>query len=622
MLRTQLIGLALALVAACSFGIRTTGEDAPRVVKPPYRAPEWAKNAVWYQIFPERFRNGDPSNDPTLTDIKGSWPHDQTSPWQIHPWTSDWYELQPYEKRNGRDIWFNLQRRRYGGDLQGIIQQLDYLQDLGVGAIYLNPVFQAPSLHKYDGATYHHIDPTFGPNPAGDRLLMAQEIPDDPSTWVWTEADQLMLKLIRDVHARGMRIIFDGVFNHMGITSFAFQDVQKHQQASRFRDWFAIESWDNPQTGSQFDYQGWFGVRELPELREDEQGIVKGPREYIYAATRRWMDPDGNGDPGDGIDGWRLDVAFCVRHQFWKDWRGLVKSINPEAYLTAEVIDSLRALKPYLEGDEFDAIMNYNFAAICGEFFIEEGNRITASEFDGRLLELRNAFHPEMAYVMQNLFDSHDTNRLASHIVNRGLGGYRNWPEYFDRSKATNPAYDTRKPTESERRIQKLCVLFQMTYVGAPMLYYGDEVGMWGANDPCSRKPMIWDDFAYDQERMRPDGSLREPGDPGSADIALRDYYRSLIAIRTSHAALRSGDFRTLVTDDARSIYAFTRSTEDDTVIVALNNRDEAQVLLIPLPSRGAWIDERGDRAFAVDGDTLAVELPSREGLILTRQGS
>ena len=131
--------------------------------------PEWAKRAVWYQIFPERFWNGDPGNDPTLTSMKNSWPFDLTEPWEVHPWTSDWYARQPYELVNGKPIWHHLFRRRYGGDLQGILDRLDYIQDLGITAIYLNPVFQAPSLHKYDGATYHHIDPHFGPDLCGRR---------------------------------------------------------------------------------------------------------------------------------------------------------------------------------------------------------------------------------------------------------------------------------------------------------------------------------------------------------------------------------------------------------------------------------------------------------------------
>ena len=204
--------------------------------------PEWAKQVVWYQIFPERFRNGNPQVNPSLADIAGAWPHDQASPWQIHPWTSDWYELQPYEKENGQGLLFNLVRRRYGGDLQGIIDKLDYLQDLGITAIYLNPVFESPSHHKYDGTLYHHIDRTLGPDPEGDKALIAQEQPGDPSTWTWTAADTLALKLVREAHDRGLRIIFDGVFNHVSINSPFFQDVSKHQQQSRYKDWFSVNS--------------------------------------------------------------------------------------------------------------------------------------------------------------------------------------------------------------------------------------------------------------------------------------------------------------------------------------------------------------------------------------------
>ena len=185
--------------------------------------PAWAKKAVWYQIFPERFRNGNPAGNPTLADIEGAWPHDLTSPWQIHPWTADWYELQPYEQANGQGIWVNLIRRRYGGDLQGILDKLDYLQDLGITALYLNPVFESPSHHKYDGTLYHHIDRTLGRDPAGDKALMAQEDPADPATWQWTAADQLELKLIEAVHRRGMRIIFDGVFNHVSLNNPFFR---------------------------------------------------------------------------------------------------------------------------------------------------------------------------------------------------------------------------------------------------------------------------------------------------------------------------------------------------------------------------------------------------------------
>ena len=324
--------------------------------------PQWAKTVVWYQIFPERFRDGDKKNNPTVKDIIGADPQELPKTWQIHPWGSDWYKLQDYEKTNGDPEKIkHILRRRYGGDLQGVLRKLDYLQDLGITAIYLNPVFQSPSLHKYDGESYHHIDPNFGPDPEGDRKLIATENPLDPSTWVWTTADELALKLIDEAHKKGIKIIFDGVFNHLGYNSFAFQDVIKNQEKSPYKDWFIINSWDNKEKGTKFDYVGWFGVKSLPEIKEDSTGIVSGPKEYIFNATKRWMNPKNKGTAF-GIDGWRLDVAFCIGHPFWKKWRKHVRSINPEAYMTAEIVDTPEKVKPYMQGDEFDGEMNYNFA--------------------------------------------------------------------------------------------------------------------------------------------------------------------------------------------------------------------------------------------------------------------
>ena len=158
--------------------------------------PEWAKSAIWYQIFPDRFRNGDSTNDPTIKTLEGTWPYEKQTSWEVTPWTSDWYEPQPWEIKNGEDFYYNAQLRRYGGDIQGIIDKLDYLQDLGVNAIYLNPVFESPSAHKYGVKYYHHIDNNFGPDPEGDKKIWAQENPSDPTTWQWTSADQLFLKLI------------------------------------------------------------------------------------------------------------------------------------------------------------------------------------------------------------------------------------------------------------------------------------------------------------------------------------------------------------------------------------------------------------------------------------------
>jgi len=578
--------------------------------------PEWAKHVVWYQIFPERFWNGDPSNDPTVQAQSNSWPHDVASPWQVHPWTSDWYELQPYEKRNGRDIWFNIQRRRYGGDLQGIFERLDYLQDLGVTALYLNPVFDAPSSHKYDGATYHHIDPYFGPDPEGDRRLIATETFDDPRTWVWTSADKLMLELIAEVHRRGMRIIFDGVFNHMGLNSVAFRDVVKHGSASRYADWFKITDWNKATPYAPFTYLGWFGVNELPELNQDENGLTAAPRQYVFNATRRWLDPDGDGNPQDGIDGWRLDVAFCVRHPFWKAWRQWVRSINPEAYLVAEIVNE-DANEPYLQGDEFDAVMHYDFAFACVEFFVER--RLTVTEFDRELRRTREAYPPGVAYVMQNLLDSHDTNRIASHIVNRGRLAYRNWQTNQPQSQVSNnPNYATRAPNAEEKRLLKLIVLLQMTYVGAPMIYYGDEAGMWGANDPCCRKPMVWPELHYAPEAVQPDGAARPTAHPVVFDHDLHTYYRQLIHLRNSSLALRVGDFNTRLTDDARGLYAYERRHAHERVLVALNTGPTAQRLTLALGADVVWkVVVGGEAALIASGAGLTLEVPAATGVIL-----
>jgi len=603
---------AVLIVVVASGTIR-----AEESVKTSDFVPDWAKDAVWYQIFPERFRNADPSNDPTKADIAGAFPLAPDLPWQLHPWASDWYERQDYEKDATIPFHHLVQRRRYGGDLQGIIDKLDYLQELGINAIYLNPVFDSPSSHKYDGMSFHHIDPNFGPDPAGDRKLIAEENPGDPSTWVWTSADKLALELIKQCHARGIRVIFDGVFNHMGLRSWPFLDVIEKQQDSVYADWFTVNSWRDEEKGTKFDYEGWFGHKTLPELREDDEGIVAGPRDYIFAATRRWMDPDGDGDPSDGIDGWRLDVAFCVAHPFWKKWRKVVKGMNPDAYITAELINPVPELKPYLQGDEFDAVMNYNFAFASSDYFADEKTRISTTEFDRRLQELREAFPPGVAEVQQNLFGSHDTDRIGSHIVNRDKEHANNWEAYFNFSKVENGQYDPRKPTEDELASQKLFAVLQMTYVGAPMIYYGDEVGMWGANDPDCRKPMVWDDLVYEDEVTLPDGSKKAQPDKVEVNCGLLEHYRKLIALRRDLPSLRRGSFKTVLIDDSRQLYGFRRKLNDEEVLVILNNSDEKQEAALEVA--GSWQDRwNAGQLNATDG-RLSVSLSPRGASILVR---
>jgi cyclomaltodextrinase len=536
--------------------------------------PEWSKGIVWYQIFPERFNNGDPANDPKADDQNGAYPFDDTSPFRIHPWTSDWYDLQPYEKQNGKDIYYNIQRRRYGGDLQGIIDKLDYIKSLGVDAIYLTPIFWSPSSHKYDALCYHHVDPTFGPDPAGDIAMMAKENPLDPKSWVWTKADLLALKLIKEVHARKMRIIFDGVFNHIGVKSFAFRDVEKNQQASPYSDWFSVVSWNDPAKGTKFEYNGWFGVKTLPEFKENAGGIVAGPKEYIFNATKRWMNPMDKGIK-DGIDGWRLDVAYDVGHAFWKDWRKWVRSINPAAYMTAELVFPIEKTKPYLEGDEFDATMNYNFAFIVHDFFIQENSASTVTAFDSRLKELREAFGNDVALNMQNLMNSHDATRLASAVANPDGKKFGDWGPYFNWSqKSNNKSYNARKPTAEQVQKQKLIAAFQMLYLGSPMIFYGDEAGIWGANDPDCRKPMIWKDKKYAAETFNPDQTKHDP-DAVLFDQDLFNWYQKFMGLRKKYKSIQIGDFITIEKDDAKKLYGFRRKYNEEEVLVLINRSDK-----------------------------------------------
>lgn len=536
--------------------------------------PEWSKGIIWYQIFPERFNNGDPTNDPKVTDQNGAYPFDDTSAFQIHPWTSDWYQLQPYEQQNGKDLYYNLQRRRYGGDLQGIIDKLDYIKSLGVNAIYLTPIFWSPSSHKYDALCYHHVDPTFGPDPEGDVAMMKNENPLDVKSWVWTKADLLALKLIKEVHARNMRIIFDGVFNHMGMKSFAFEDVQKNQQASAYSDWFSIDSWDDPAKGTTFQYKGWFGVKTLPEFKEDEKGIVAGPKAYIFNATKRWMNPMDKGIQ-DGIDGWRLDVAYDVGHPFWKDWRRWVRSINPTAYMTAELVSPIEKTRPYLEGDEFDATMNYNFAFIVHDFFIQDKLASTVTQFDAQLATLREAFGNDVALNMQNLMNSHDATRLASAVANPDGKKFGDWGAYFNWSqKSNNKEYNARKPTAAQIQKQKLIAAFQMLYLGSPMIFYGDEAGIWGGNDPDCRKPMVWDDKTYDAETYNPDQSTHEP-DAVAFNKDLYNWYQKFMVLRNNYKSIQLGNYTTIAKDDVQKLYVFSRKYQGEEVLVCINRSDK-----------------------------------------------
>jgi len=245
--------------------------------------------------------------------------------------------------------------------------------------------------------------------------LIAREIGDDPETWVWTAADSLFLSLVAQMHGRGMWVIIDGVFNHTGRDFFAFADLAAQQTASRFGSWYKVTSWDNPATdSSEFDWVGWWGYKSLPEFAdaEDQRTLAGGPAAYVQAITRRWMDPNGDGDPSDGIDGWRLDVATDIPSGFWRSWHQGVCSLNPAAYTVAEIWD---ASAEYLAETGFGGVMNYHDFAYPVKGFLMDAT-LMPSMLGDRM--------PAEGPTRLNLVDSHDTDQLASMIVNRRVGPY------------------------------------------------------------------------------------------------------------------------------------------------------------------------------------------------------
>ena len=586
---------------------------------------DWAQDAVFYQIFPERFRNGDPSNDPTRPSIEFA--ENAPESWQIAPWTGDWYARAEWEKAMGDDFYDSVFHRRYGGDLQGVIDKLDYLKDLGINTIYFNPIFYARSLHKYDGASFHHIDPYFGPDPAADLAMIDAEDALDPSSWLWTAADRLFLTLLDEAHARGLRVVIDGVFNHTGRDFFAFKDIQENQKDSPYADWYIVNSWDDPSTPeNEFDHEGWWGYKPLPVFADNDDGsdLHPGPKQYVMDATARWMDPNADGDPADGIDGWRLDVAGEVPINFWAGWNAHVRRLNPHAYTVTEIWEEAST---FIEQGGFSATMNYHGFAFPVKGFLIDGT-LPPSGFAEMLRERREAHPVDVRRQLQNLIDSHDTDRVASMIVNAGVYDAYIKPEWFDYDRGervsprANDRYQLRAPDARERRIQRLVAFFQMTYVGAPMIYYGTAAGMWGADDPDDRMPMVWPDLVYDPQVADPLGRPRTP-DPVAFDSTVFAYYQRVVGLRRAHAALRRGDFDLLAAEDSLHILAFRRMLDDEALVVVINRSDEPQRLR--LPTDGATFETifsttDDSVGVAMEEEAVAVEMPALAGVVLRRQ--
>ncbi|MCK4341851.1 MAG: alpha amylase N-terminal ig-like domain-containing protein [Phycisphaerae bacterium] len=545
-----------------------------------FQTPEWARHAVWYQIMLDRFRNGNPDNDRD----------------PVRPWTSAWFTKSEWEGKDGQAFYkYFVFDRQYGGDIDGLEEKLPYLKELGVNAIYLNPVFKAESHHKYNAETYLHIDDHFGAK--GDYAeIAAGEDHNDPSTWKWTETDKRFLRFLKTAHAQGFKVIVDGVFNHVGTAHPAFQDVKKNGKQSKYADWFNVTSW------KPFKYEGWFGHDALPVFKKSKDGLASAQvKQHIFNVTRRWMDPDGDGDPSDGIDGWRLDVPNEIPAPFWVEWREVVKSVNPDAYITGEIWE--RA-EQWLDGEHFDAVMNYEFARGAIGWIFDKKWKITPSEIDRRFRELRLAYPLAATQVLQNLMDSHDTDRVASMPRNADRAY-----DHANRIQDNGPEYDNARPSPEDYARARLTALLQMTYIGAPMVYYGDEVGMWGADDPTCRKPMLWADL--------------EPYEKPEENFVMKDqlaYYKQIIALRKAHPALRTGSFLTLLTDDEKDVWAFLRKDDNEQLIVALNASNKEVEVIVPLPlsAPNKWKGVfNAEGIFNADGHKMHLRVPALGGVVL-----
>ncbi|MDQ2047928.1 glycoside hydrolase family 13 protein [Enterococcus faecium] len=429
-----------------------------------FTIPEWVKETVWYQIFPERFANGDKANDPEHT----------------LPWGS---------KDPDREDFF-------GGDLQGVIDHLDYLTDLGINGIYFCPIFKATSNHKYDTIDYYEVDPAFG-----DKKLLKN--------------------LIDEAHKRGIRIMFDAVFNHMGVHSPQWQDVLKNGEKSIYKDWFHIRFFpvdsyqmtDLPETAENIPYDTFAFTPFMPKLNTANPEVQK----YLLDIATYWIKEFD-------IDGWRLDVANEVDHHFWKKFREAVTEIKPDIYILGEIWHSSQA---WLQGDEFHAVMNYAFTDSIKDYFAKK--KITASQMVSGMNHQQMLYRDQVNEGTFNLLDSHDTARILTLC-------------------------------QGNKELMKSVMAFMFLQKGSPCIYYGTEIGMTGEDDPDCRKCMIWE-----KEEQ---------------DLELFGFIKELVSLRKQLSKIISeGSTQWLIVNDREDKLYFTRELEGQIIYVYFNQSKEPWVV-------------------------------------------
>ena len=563
---------------------------------PGFTAPAWAKDAVIYQIFPDRFRNGRKDNDPKTGDVRYDDPV-LNLPWDVKPegfcrnyedgatdcpWRFDSTppaDSPTKEQPRGRDY--------YGGDLKGVDQQLDYIATLGVNTIYFNPVFDAGSNHSYDTQDYKKVDPYFGTQKDFDNL-------------------------VKHANKLGVRIILDGVFNHMSSDSPLFDRYHHYPTSgaceslsSPYRSWFVfseVGAGNGKCAGAggpdSAAYEGWFGFDSIPVLRKSEADIQAYFLTAPDSVAKRWI--------AAGASGWRLDVSGdpSFPDGYWESFRSVVKTANPGALTVSETWQKDSTLLRMIRGDRLDTTMNYRLRdAVLGllapqpfdsKGFADSGHQISVSDFADRLASQREDYPDAAYYSLMNLLDSHDTERL-SWTLTPG-------PETTVGREGT-PA----NVAAGKLRV-RLASLIQFTVPGAPTVYYGDEVGVTGDDDPDDRRTYPWADLG------------------GSPDLGLLAHYTALADLRDELGALTDGDFRILVADDADETVAYGRRTGSAAAIVALNRSGSSRTLSIPvdgyLPdgtplARRFAVGTSASGSVTVVGGSVELTLPAMSELVL-----
>ncbi|MCX5711118.1 MAG: glycogen debranching enzyme N-terminal domain-containing protein, partial [Candidatus Omnitrophica bacterium] len=573
---------------------------------PASRYPDWFSGRVGYEILVDRFARANLHNGPSAQDALNGIPN-----WKMHRWDVGWYESVPWESawshEHNQSPSAAATYRLYGGDLQGVFDRLDYLKQLGIGFIYFCPIFWAPSHHKYDGRCLHHIDPTFGPSPEEDKQRLAYENPTDSSTWCWTAADKLFLKVVKEAHRRGIRVVLDGVFNHTGRFHFAFQDILRNKRNSRFAQWYKITSWD-PTLPDGFEYSGWAGYKSLPEINRRGGNLNPAFRRYAFQSIRRWMNPIVNGRREEGVDGWRLDAIDRLPAEFLRQIGAVIKSANPAALIVGEDWNNQRV---HLGVNECDSMMNYDLFWLLQKFFINH-KHMPAGECAALLKKFVNRYPVSTNRIMFNLIGCHDTERIVSAIRNAGMD--RSVPfRHFQMSQAqNNPGYDTRPPGEYEKKMQRLLFSFLIAFPGMPVVYYGDEGSLPGANDPGCRDSMPWLD------------TLKPGSKHSRLDFKMQEFYRKMIGIRNASEVLRLGSFRQVRGINRHELLVFVRRYKGAAVLAIINRSENGKRVVISV-SRGsgnAAIELISRRRVRENNGRLAVYVPGlRAGIIQFPEG-